>query len=58
MSTELLNNLCRGKSKVPDITKPVLIIHGGADGIVPVSASQFIYDNIASEDKKIEVRTR
>ncbi len=55
MSAELINNTWNGKCNVPGISKPVLIIHGSADQIVPLSSSQFIHDNIASEDKKMEV---
>lgn len=32
---------------------PACIVQGMKDGVVPVSAADFIYDNIASEDKQI-----
>ncbi|TWT02211.1 carboxylesterase [Planomicrobium sp. CPCC 101079] len=32
---------------------PVCLVHGLKDGIVPVTASEFIYDNIASEEKLV-----
>jgi esterase/lipase len=32
---------------------PACIVQGMKDGVVPVSAAQFIYDNIASEEKQL-----
>ena len=55
-SAELLENTWVGKEKVADITKPVFIMHGGEDGLVPISASEFISNHVGSEDKKFEVR--
>lgn len=35
------------------IEVPVCIVQGGRDGIVPVSAAEFIYENIGSQDKRM-----
>ncbi|MGI2328889.1 alpha/beta hydrolase [Planococcus sp. YIM B11945] len=35
------------------IQTPVCIVQGGQDGIVPVSAAQFIYDQLGSAEKRL-----
>ena len=56
MCAELLSNATVGKAKLVDITKPIFIIHGSDDNLVPISASEFISNHVGSEDKKFEVR--
>lgn len=41
--------------KLPAYDYPCLILHGGDDQIVTPEASRFMYDTIASEDKRIKV---
>lgn len=55
MSAELLNGMWPAKGVLSNLMKPVFIMHGDDDGIVPISASEFIYSHIGSEDKKFEV---
>ncbi len=44
------------RQKVGVIELPVLVIHGTKDGLIPPSASDFVYSKIGSSDKTIEVR--
>lgn len=43
------------RPRVDQINLPLLIIHGSDDGLVPISASQFVMDNVGSADKRFEV---
>lgn len=54
-SSEFLNAIQDARERISGISVPVLIFHGTEDRLVPFSASEFIFDNIASTDKKIEV---
>ena len=52
---EYLRAIETGKQGIEAVKLPALLIHGTDDGIVPIKASEFIYDNIASSDKTFEV---
>ena len=43
------------RSRIREVTLPVLIIHGTDDMLVPFSASQFVRENIGSSDKTFKV---
>jgi acylglycerol lipase len=40
---------------LPDITLPVLVMHGTADPIVPVAAAHLIHDRIGSQDRTLRL---
>lgn len=37
------------------ISVPLLVVHGGDDPVCPVSASQHLYDQVSSTDKKLHI---
>lgn len=39
------------RDSVREVVIPALLIHGDADELVPISASEFIYDEIGSSEK-------
>ncbi len=41
--------------RMNEYSYPCLILHGGADQIVPADASRYFYDHIASKDKTLKV---
>ncbi|MCH4008346.1 alpha/beta hydrolase [Companilactobacillus sp.] len=43
------------KEDLPKISDPLLLLHGQADGIIPVADSFATYQGISSEDKEIHV---
>lgn len=52
---EYLRAIETGKQGIGAVNLPALLIHGTDDGIVPITASEFIFNNIASSDKTFEV---
>jgi acylglycerol lipase len=42
-------------SRVPEITLPLLVMHGTGDRIVPQAASLMVHDGALSEDKRLEL---
>ena len=54
---EFFNHVKIARDKMSDIRLPVLIFHGTGDRLVPISASEFINDNVgtADSDKTFEV---
>ena len=53
---EYINSQRAVRTRVGGITLPLLIIHGTEDRLVPISASQFVMDNVGSAEKLFEVR--
>ena len=53
---EMMNSIAVAREKIGQIRCPVLLLHGTVDHLVPFSASEFILENIGSEDKTFEVR--
>jgi acylglycerol lipase len=45
----------RLKKEIPQITLPVLILHGTSDKAARYTGSQFFYDNVASTDKTLKL---
>jgi alpha-beta hydrolase superfamily lysophospholipase len=45
----------RLKAEIPQITLPVLILHGTADKAAKPDGSQFFYDNVGSADKTLKL---
>ena len=43
------------QERAQEISLPMLILHGGADSMTSPRGSQFLYDNIASDDKWITI---
>ena len=43
------------KSRLNEISLPLLIIHGSDDGLVPIVASENLHNDCSSEDKTFEV---
>jgi acylglycerol lipase len=40
-------------AQLPALTKPIMIMHGTADRLVPPNGSQLVYDHVGSTDKQI-----
>ena len=55
MSAEMNAAIKRVGKEVSSINLPVLILHGGEDKIVDPACSDFLYNGVASEDKKLIV---
>lgn len=53
--TEALNAIDRVKSRMAEITLPILILHGGADPVNSVEGSRKLYDAVASADKELKI---
>jgi len=43
------------RPRVNEIKLPLLVVHGTDDHITPLSASEFVVDNVGSADKRLEV---
>ena len=54
-SVAFMNSMAEVRSLISKLTLPLFIMHGGDDHMVPLSASQFIHDNAASQDKTFQV---
>lgn len=52
----MLNSIESFRRDVGHITLPLLLFHGTSDTLIPLSASQFIDNNVGSQDKRFEVR--
>jgi acylglycerol lipase len=42
-------------ARVPELTLPLLVMHGTGDRIVPIAASLMVHDGALSEDKRLEL---
>ena len=51
----MLTSIDLFRENVERITLPLLLIHGREDQLVPITASHFINDNAASQEKRFEV---
>ena len=52
----LVDSVCQIHESIHKICLPTLLIHGKEDIMVPMSSSEFAYNNISSDDKTLEVR--
>ena len=52
----LVDSICQIHERIHKICLPTLLIHGKEDAMVPMSSSEFAYNNINSDDKTLEVR--
>lgn len=55
MVAELFAAMARIQAQAREITLPILLLHGGADAMTAPAGSQFLYDNISSADKTVEI---
>lgn len=53
--TETLNAIDRVKSRMAEISLPILILHGGADPVNSVEGSRELYENVSSADKELKI---
>lgn len=53
--SEFLNSVAGIKRKLPEITKPVLLLQGGQDRIVDPRGARIIFDNCGSKDKSLKI---
>lgn len=53
-AAEFLNTILIARRGIKKIKIPALILHGSSDGIVPLDASLFIYNNIGTPDKDLK----
>ncbi len=53
--TEYLKTQNLVKDHASEIIKPILIIHGGEDMLCDPRGSQYLYDQVSSEDKTIKI---
>lgn len=43
------------RARIPELTLPLLVLHGGADRTTPPSGSQYLYEHAASADKTLKI---
>ena len=55
MGAELIQTLQSLPSRMPEITLPVLIMHGTADRLSSTEGSRMLYDRVTSEDKTLKL---
>ncbi len=55
LTSVLFDGVAWLQENLKNYTYPCLILHGGDDRIVDKSSSQYLYENIASEDKRIKI---
>jgi alpha-beta hydrolase superfamily lysophospholipase len=55
MVTRMIARSNEVKAELMHLRVPLLILHGGADKICPVSGSQYIFDHAGSPDKRLEI---
>ena len=51
--SSLLELLDHTRNRLPELRLPLLILHGEADGVCPVSGSEYLYQQAASDDKML-----
>ena len=54
-ATAFIDSISVIREHLDALKLPVVLIHGTDDGIVPISSSETIFDNVSSEDKSFEV---
>ena len=54
-AAEILDSIDRAEAVLSQLELPLLILHGGADQVVPVDASQAVYDRAPSTDKTLRI---
>jgi acylglycerol lipase len=52
---ELTGEVQRFPDEVPGLRLPLLVMHGGADQIVPEAGSRMVHEGAGSEDKTLEI---
>jgi acylglycerol lipase len=52
---EMTGAVARFPDEVPGLRLPLLVMHGGADGLVPVAGSRMVHERAGSEDKTLVV---
>jgi acylglycerol lipase len=52
---ELTAAVQRFPEELPSLRLPLLVMHGGADGLVPEAGSHLIHERAGSEDKTLEI---
>jgi acylglycerol lipase len=52
---ELTGAVARFPDEVAELRLPLLVMHGGDDGLVPVAASRMVHERAGSEDKTLEI---
>ena len=52
---EMFKTMGEAKNQASKISLPILIMHGGSDPMTAPSGSQFLYDNISSDDKELNI---
>lgn len=55
LTTVIFDGVAWLQENLKSYTYPCLILHGGDDRIVDPASSQYLYENIASEDKRIKI---
>ena len=50
-----MNSVTTAQRRIDRVKVPLLIVHGTDDAMVPISASEFIFNNSGSAIKKYEV---
>lgn len=55
MGTLILDVGEKLQTEVHKITMPILIMHGSADELTPLSGSQYVHEHVSSQDKTLQV---
>ena len=55
LAAEMLASMQRAQGDAGKITLPILLLHGGDDGLTSVEGSKLLYENIRSTDKTLKI---
>jgi alpha-beta hydrolase superfamily lysophospholipase len=55
LGAEILDTIARVEVALPEMTEPVLILHGSDDAISPVESSRFVHGKAGSGDKTLKI---
>jgi alpha-beta hydrolase superfamily lysophospholipase len=55
MVAELFSAMHRAQAEAGTITLPLLLLHGAADAMASAEGSRFLYEQVSSTDKKLEI---
>jgi alpha-beta hydrolase superfamily lysophospholipase len=55
LGKEMMDAMTRAQDGAGTIRLPILIQHGGADSLTAPDGSRFLFDHVASADKRLEI---
>ncbi|WP_260580825.1 alpha/beta hydrolase [Sphingopyxis sp. PET50] len=55
LGKEMMNAMAAAQAGAPKITLPILLQHGEADALTAPAGSRYLFDHVASKDKRLEI---